>query len=110
MSCNALLICHDVAVLQFYFQKSKGVGIYGTGDKSVALRNGCTPVSIFKSESVFVNHSNKIKSYSLSESPVYYFTLDQFCILCEKYNINGIIFPSYEMLRRNGAFGEILSG
>lgn len=45
----------------------------------------------------FVNPDKNLKSYSLSESPVYYFADESnFVCFVEKYNINGIIFPSYE--------------
>ena len=44
-----------------------------------------------------MNPDKNLKSYSLSESPVYYFADESnFVCFVEKYNINGIIFPSYE--------------
>ena len=90
-----LILIYDIAVLQFTSRKAR-VLVYGTGDKSVALKKRMYTSKHFHVVG-FVNPDKNLKSYSLSESPVYYFADESnFVCFVEKYNINGIIFPSYE--------------
>ena len=90
-----LILIYDIAVLQFTSRKAR-VLVYGTGDKGVALKKRMYTSKHFHVVG-FVNPDKNLKSYSLSESPVYYFADESnFVCFVEKYNINGIIFPSYE--------------
>ncbi len=90
-----LILIYDVVVSQFTSRKAR-VLVYGTGDKSVALKKRMYTSKHFQVVG-FVNPNENLKAYSVSESPVYYFADESnFVCFVEKHNINGIIFPSYE--------------
>lgn len=90
-----LILIYDIAVSQFTSRKTR-VLVYGTGDKSVALKKRMHTSKHFHVVG-FVNPDKNLKSYSLSESPVYHFADESnFLRFTEKHNINGILFPSYE--------------
>ena len=90
-----LILIYDVVVSQFTSRKTR-VLVYGTGDKSVALKKRMYTSKHFQVVG-FVNPNENLKAYSVSESPVYYFAHESnFVCFVEKHNINGIIFPSYE--------------
>lgn len=81
-----LILIYDIAVLQFTSRKAR-VLVYGTGDKSVALKKRMYTSKHFHVVG-FVNPDKNLKSYSLSESPVYYFADESnFVCFVEKYNI-----------------------
>ncbi len=94
-----LVFVYDL-VLSLYSSSETRVLVYGTDDKSVALKKRmCTS----KHDHVvgFVNPDKQLKSYSISEQPVYYFKDEEnFACFVKKYNINGLLFPSPEMAHR----------
>lgn len=93
-----LIILYDAAVSRFSSRKTR-VLVYGTSDKSVALKKRMYTSKHFHVVG-FVNPDKHLKSYSISELPVYHFVEESnFACFVEKHNINGVIFPSYEEAR-----------
>lgn len=94
-----LILVYDIAIAQVSSRKTR-VLVYGTSDKSVALKKRLHTSKHFHVIG-FVNTDRNLKSCSLSELPVYYFAEESsFIRLVEKCNINGIIFPSYEVAQK----------
>lgn len=94
-----LILVYDTVVSQFASRKTK-VLVYGTGDKSVALKKRMYTSKHFHVVG-FVNSDKSLRSYSISELPVYHFSEESaFVRFVEKRNIGGIIFPSYEEARK----------
>ena len=94
-----LVLVYDFTISLYGSGKTR-VLVYGTGDKSVALK---TRMHTSKHYHVvgFVNSDKQLKSYSISELPVYYFEDEaNFACFVKKYNINGLLFPSPETAHR----------
>ena len=94
-----LVLVYDFTISLYGSGKTR-VLVYGTGDKSVALK---TRMHTSKHYHVvgFVNPDKRLKSYSISELPVYYFEDEaNFACFVKKYNINGLLFPSPETAQR----------
>ena len=94
-----LVLVYDFTISLYGSGKTR-VLVYGTGDKSVALK---TRMHTSKHYHVvgFVNPDRYLKSCVLSELPVYYFEDEQhFSRFVKKYNINGVLYPSREEARR----------
>ena len=88
-----LLLVYDIVVAQVKFRKTR-VLIYGTDDQSVSLKQ-----RLYTSKHYlvvgYINPNHNLKSYRISELPVYHFKDEvNFCHFVSKYNIGGIIFPS----------------
>lgn len=94
-----LVFVYDL-VLSLYSSSETRVLVYGTDDKSVALKKRMYTSKHYHVVG-FVNPDKQLKSYSISEQPVYYFKDEEnFACFVKKYNINGLLFPSPEMAHR----------
>lgn len=94
-----LILIYDTVVSQFASRKTR-VLVYGTSDKSVALKKRMYTSKHFHVVG-FVNSDRSLRSYSISELPVYQFSEEStFIRFVGKHNIGGIIFPSYEDARK----------
>ena len=81
-------------------KKNERILIYGKDDKSVALKKRMHTSKHYHVVG-FVNPDKRLKSYSISELPVYYFEDEaNFACFVKKYNINGLLFPSPETAHR----------
>ena len=81
-------------------KKNERILIYGKDDKSVALKKRMHTSKHYHVVG-FVNSDKQLKSYSISELPVYYFEDEaNFACFVKKYNINGLLFPSPETAHR----------
>ena len=88
-----LVLVYDL-VISLYSSSKTRVLVYGTGDKSVALKARMHTSKHYHVVG-FVNPDKQLKSYSISELPVYYFEDEaNFACFVKKYNINGLLFPS----------------
>lgn len=94
-----LVLVYDL-VISLYRSSKTRVLVYGTDDKSVALKKRMYTSKHYHVVG-FVNPDKQLKSYSISEQPVYYFKDEEnFACFVKKYNINGLLFPSPEMAHR----------
>lgn len=94
-----LLIVYDIIVVQISSPK-KRVLVYGTDDKSVSLKQRMYTSRHYMVLG-FINPTCALKSYKISELSVYYFEDEiNFVNFVRKYNVNGIIFPSYEDVQK----------
>lgn len=94
-----LVLVYDLAISLYSSSKTR-VLVYGTEDKSVALKKRMHSSKHYHVVG-FVNPDKQLKSYAISELPVYYFE-DELNFVCfvKKYNINGLLFPSHEEARK----------
>ena len=94
-----LVLVYDFAISLYGSGKTR-VLVYGTGDKSVALKKRMHTSKHYHVVG-FVNPDKYLKSFVISELPVYYFADEQnFVRFVKKYNINGLLYPSHEEARR----------
>lgn len=94
-----LVLVYDL-VISLYRSSKTRVLVYGTDDKSVALKKRMHTSKHYHVVG-FVNPDKRLKSYSISELPVYYFEDEaNFACFVKKYNINGLLFPSPETAQR----------
>ena len=94
-----LVLVYDL-VISLYRSSKTRVLVYGTDDKSVALKKRMHTSKHYHVVG-FVNPDRYLKSCVLSELPVYYFEDEQhFSRFVKKYNINGVLYPSREEARR----------
>ena len=94
-----LVLVYDLAISRYSTSKTR-VLVYGTENKSVALKKRMLSSKHYHVVG-FVNSDKCLKSYAISELPVYYFKDEQnFVRFVKKYNINGLLFPSHEEARR----------
>ena len=94
-----LVLVYDL-VISLYRSSKTRVLVYGTDDKSVALKKRMHTSKHYHVVG-FVNSDKQLKSYSISELPVYYFEDEaNFACFVKKYNINGLLFPSPETAHR----------
>lgn len=94
-----LVLVYDFAISLYGSGKTR-VLVYGTGDKSVALKKRMRTSKHYHVVG-FVNPDKYLKSFVISELPVYYFEDEQnFVRFVKKYNVNGLIYPSHEEARR----------
>ena len=94
-----LVLVYDLAISRYSTSKTRVV-VYGTENKSVALKKRMLSSKHYHVVG-FVNSDKCLKSYAISELPVYYFKDEQnFVRFVKKYNINGLLFPSHEEARR----------
>lgn len=94
-----LIQIYDTAITQFTSLKTR-VLVYGTNDKSVSLKKRMFTSKHFHVVG-FINPDINLKSYSISELPVYHFAEEiNFVRFVTKHNINGIIFPSYNEVQK----------
>ncbi|MEQ2909273.1 polysaccharide biosynthesis protein [Butyricimonas faecihominis] len=94
-----LVLVYDL-VISLYRSSKMRVLVYGTDDKSVALKKRMHTSKHYHVVG-FVNPDKRLKSYSISELPVYYFEDEaNFACFVKKYNINGLLFPSPETAQR----------
>ncbi len=94
-----LVLVYDLAISRYSTSKTR-VLVYGTENKSVALKKRMLSSRHYHVVG-FVNSDKCLKSYAISELPVYYFKDEQnFVRFVKKYNINGLLFPSHEEARR----------
>ena len=90
-----LVLVYDFAISLYGSGKTR-VLVYGTGDKSVALKKRMHTSKHYHVVG-FVNPDKYLKSFVISELPVYYFADEQnFVRFVKKYNINGLLYPSHE--------------
>ena len=93
-----LVFVYDFA-LSLYESGKMRVLVYGTGDKSVALKKRMHTSKHYHVVG-FVNPDKRLRSYSISELPVYHFADEaNFACFVKKYNIHGLLFPSREDAR-----------
>lgn len=94
-----LVLVYDFAISLYGSGKTR-VLVYGTGDKSVALKKRMHTSKHYHVVG-FVNPDKYLKSFVISELPVYYFADEpNFVRFVKKYNINGLLYPSHEEARR----------
>lgn len=94
-----LVLVYDFAISLYGSGKTR-VLVCGTGDKSVALKKRMHTSKHYHVVG-FVNPDKYLKSFVISELPVYYFADEQnFVRFVKKYNINGLLYPSHEEARR----------
>ena len=94
-----LVLVYDFAISLYGSGKTR-VLVYGTGDKSVALKKRMHTGKHYHVVG-FVNPDKYLKSFVISELPVYYFADEpNFVRFVKKYNINGLLYPSHEEARR----------
>ena len=94
-----LVLVYDFAISLYGSGKTR-VLVYGTGDKSVALKKRMHTSKHYHVVG-FVNPDKYLKSFVISELPVYYFEDEpNFVRFVKKYNINGLLYPSHEEARR----------
>ena len=93
-----LLVIYDLIVSQISSRKTR-VLVYGTDEKSVALQQRLYTSKHFQVVG-YVNPRENLKSYKITGLSVYYF-MDEvnFSRFVDKYNIGGLIFPSYEAVQ-----------
>lgn len=95
-----LLLIYDLMVVQVGGVKKTNVLIYGTDDKSVALQQRMYTSKHYQVVG-YINPSQRLKSYRISDLPVYFFKNEEnFTHFMSKRTIGGIIFPSYEAVQR----------
>ena len=88
-----LLLVYDLVITQVNFRKTR-VLVYGTDDQSVSLKQRLYTSKHYQVVG-YINPSKHLKSYRISELPVYHFKDEaNFRRFVSKYNIGGIIFPS----------------
>ena len=93
-----LLLIYDIIVSQFSSRKTH-VLIYGTDDKSISLRQRLYTSRHYQVVG-FINSTHNLRSYRIGGLSVYFFTSEtSFARFVDKYNIGGIIFPSYEAVQ-----------
>lgn len=94
-----LVLVYDFAISLYGSGKTR-VLVYGTGDKSVALKKRMHTSKHYHVVG-FVNPDKYLKSFVISELSVYYFADEpNFVRFVKKYNINGLLYPSHEEARR----------
>ena len=94
-----LVLVYDFTISLYGSGKTR-VLVYGTGDKSVALKKRMHTSKHYHVVG-FVNPDKYLKSFVISELPVYYFADEpNFVRFVKKYNINGLLYPSHEEARR----------
>ena len=94
----ALLVIYDLIVSQISSRKTR-VLVYGTDEKSVALQQRLYTSKHFQVVG-YVNPRENLKSYKITGLSVYYFMNEvNFSHFVDKYNIGGLIFPSYETVQ-----------
>lgn len=95
-----LLLIYDLMVSQAGGVKKMNVLIYGTDDKSVSLQQRMYTSKHYQVVG-YINPSQSLKSYRISDLPVYFFKNEEnFTHFMSKRTIGGIIFPSYEAVQR----------
>ena len=88
-----LLLIYDIVITQVNFRKTR-VLVYGTDDQSVSLKQRLYSSKHYQVVG-YINPSQNLKSYRISELPVYHFNDEtNFRRFVSKYNIGGVIFPS----------------
>lgn len=88
-----LLLIYDIVITQVNFRKTR-VLVYGTDDQSVSLKQRLYSSKHYQVVG-YINPSQNLKSYRISELPVYHFDDEvNFRRFVSKYNIGGVIFPS----------------
>ena len=91
----ALLLVYDIIVSQISSRKTR-VLIYGTDAKSVSLQQRLHTSKHYQVVG-YVNSKDGLRSYKIAGQSVYYFKDEvNFSHFISKYNIGGIVFPSYE--------------
>lgn len=94
-----LLLIYDLMVSQAGGVKKTNVLIYGTDDKSVSLQQRMYTSKHYQVAG-YINPSQSLKSYRISDLPVYFFKNEEnFTHFMSKRTIGGIIFPSYEAVQ-----------
>ena len=94
-----LVLVYDFAISLYGSGKTR-VLVYGTWEKSVAFKKRMHTRKHYHVVG-FVNPDKYLKSFVISELPVYYFADEQnFVRFVKKYNINGLLYPSHEEARR----------
>lgn len=89
----SLLLIYDMVITQVNFRKTR-VLVYGTDDQSVSLKQRLYSSKHYQVAG-YINPSQSLKSYRISEQPVYHFKDEaNFRRFVSKYNIGGVIFPS----------------
>lgn len=95
-----LLLIYDLMVVQVGAVKKTNVLIYGTDDKSVSLQQRMYTSKHYQVVG-YINPNQRLKSYRISDLPVYFFKNEEnFTHFMSKRTIGGIIFPSYEAVQR----------
>ena len=95
-----LLLIYDLMVSQAGGVKKMNVLIYGTDDKSVSLQQRMYTSKHYQVVG-YINPNQRLKSYRISDLPVYFFKNEEnFTHFMSKRTIGGIIFPSYEAVQR----------
>lgn len=95
-----LLLIYDLMVSQVGGVKKTNVLIYGTDDKSVSLQQRMYTSKHYQVVG-YINPNQRLKSYRISDLPVYFFKNEEnFTHFMSKRTIGGIIFPSYEAVQR----------
>lgn len=95
-----LLLVYDLVVIQIGRVKKTNVLIYGTDDKSVSLQQRMYTSKHYQVVG-YINPNQRLKSYRISDLPVYFFKNEEnFTHFMSKRTIGGIIFPSYEAVQR----------
>lgn len=95
-----LLLVYDLVVIQIGRVKKTNVLIYGTDDKSVSLQQRMYTSKHYQVVG-YINPNQRLKSYRISDLPVYCFKNEEnFTHFMSKRTIGGIIFPSYEAVQR----------
>lgn len=95
-----LLLIYDLMVVQVGAVKKTNVLIYGTDDKSVSLQQRMYTSKHYQVVG-YINPNQRLKSYRISDLPVYCFKNEEnFTHFMSKRTIGGIIFPSYEAVQR----------
>ena len=93
-----LLLIYDIIVSQISSRKTR-VLVYGTDDKSISLRQRLYTSRHYQVVG-YINPTSNLKSYKIGGLSVYYFKAESaFSRFVSKYNIGGIIFPSYETVQ-----------
>ncbi len=94
----AMILCYE-AILSRINNKHLRILVYGVGDKSVAMRARLHNSPHYKVAG-YLNFGEKYKSYMLSGLRVYYFNNEEdFRNLTSKYDIDGVLFTSYDTAR-----------
>ena len=94
-----LLLIYDIVVSQVGGVIKTNVLIYGTDDKSVSLQQRLYTSRHYQVVG-YINPNQNLKSYRISDLPVYFFKNEEgFSHFMGKRNIGGIIFPSYEAVQ-----------
>lgn len=94
----ALLLVYDIIVSQISSRKTR-VLIYGTDARSVSLQQRLYTSRHYQVVG-YINLKEGMRSYRISGLSVYYFENQaNFSHFVAKYNIGGIVFPSYEYVQ-----------